>query len=567
MFRTRVSSSTVCAAALGLVRLTHMTRTSAVLLATAQWRAGAGWRDREVAAMPRLPFSWTQRRDVVLLLDEEDDGDERAALDPAVGDDDADERTFVALGGGSWERRLTRREKMVRAGSVVAVVLVVALALIGGPGAVLASLGNAARALNPAPVAQAAAPPVSNVLDVPVPANTAQNPQVSLRPVNGPETLAYACWVDEPASAYGERAATLHVAVYAVASHNWTLLTSPVAQSAGCTVITDMTAPARVVLALSRLVGAGGPCRLPDLYRSEDRGAHWAPAPWPDGTLAPCDAQFVMEGGRLYAERDASPSGQPFWLSVTADGGASWAAADGGLAGLTDVALVALRPGGRLLAEGIDPRRRGSTTLWQSDDAGAHWRFLLTVPGSRPRVYASSDPEATANGGWGRLYAYAGQATASSGSSLGGLTGFGENGANATLETAFAEPAWMVSRLQPNGAATPAWSPVALEPDAASTDQRPAGAWLRDAGEAPGGGMLFTQPDGSGNVTNIVAPFDLVAWNGRVWRLLPQVIPANTTLQGISWNHGVMRLWTTHKSSILRPIELFTYAIAPGDLR
>jgi hypothetical protein len=275
-----------------------------------------------------------------------------------------------------------------------------------------------------------------------------------------------------------------------------------------------------------------------------------------------------MAGGRVYVQSDTRlfPLGEAVagagLIAATADGGATWEDVDGGLARLVAVSLVALRPGGRVLAQGIEPQRQGSTTLWQSDDGGAHWRFLMDVPGAKPRVYASSDPEETAHGGWGRLYAYS---TAPSGSSLGALTDLGR-GMGTTLATAYVEPAWLLSRLQPNGAAVPAWHGVALAPDAANKDQRPAGAWQRDAGEAPGGGILFTQPDTSGNDTNIISPYDLIAWDGHTWSQLAQVIPANATLQGVSWDHGVMRLWLTHKKSVLRPIQLFTFTVSAGDV-
>ncbi|MFI5275043.1 MAG: hypothetical protein ACHQ4H_18590, partial [Ktedonobacterales bacterium] len=480
--------------------------------------------------MPRSPLWWTPRRDVEMLLDDEDDGASGLLGGPSASDDWADERTFIPLGGGSWERRLTRREKVLRGAGSVAVVLVITLVLLGGPGSVLAYLANVTRGINPALVARAAASPASNALDVPMPANIAENPRVSLSPVNGPTALAYACWVDEPPNELGERVAALHVADYAVATHNWTLLAQPVAASAGCAIVTDMTVPERVVVALTRAADAGsadGACQLPDLYRSEDGGAHWAPLRWPSAALAPCNVQFEMEGGRLYVQSDtrllpagdaASDAAGAGLIAVTADGGATWAAADGGLAGLSRISLVALRPGGRLLAQGIDSRRQGSTTLWQSDDAGAHWRFLMAVPGAQARVYASSDPRETANGGWGRLYAYSGASGAASGSSLRGLTsGFAGGGTGATLATTYAEPAWMLSRLQPNGAAVPLWSGVALEPDAANKDQRPAGAWQGDAGEGPNGGVMFTEPNASGNPTNIISPYNLVVWDGQAW--------------------------------------------------
>lgn len=327
--------------------------------------------------MPRLPFSWVQRGDVELLLEDEDDDAERVALDDAASDDgDDDDRAFIALSGGSWERRLTRREKLVRAGGVVAMVLAVALVLVGGPGSVLAYLGNAAQALNPAPVAQSAAPPASNALDVPVPANIAENPQISLSPVNGSDALAFACWVDEPQNDLGERVAALHVAVYAVASHNWALLPPPVAMSAGCTVITDMTVPGSIVLALARADDAGSSCRLPDLDRSGDGGASWVSLPWPSGTLAPCSVRVLMEGGRVYVQGDTRllPMGEASagagLIVATADGGVTWEAVDGGLAGLLAISLVALRPGGRVLAQGIDPQQGGERRCGRAMTAG-----------------------------------------------------------------------------------------------------------------------------------------------------------------------------------------------------
>ncbi len=521
--------------------------------------------------MPRSAFWWIGRRDVEVLDDELDDGTTGILAATAETGDEDDERTFIAESGGSWERRLTRREKTIRGAVSAAVALAIVVVLLGGPGSVLASLASIAETVAPAPVAQAAGPFTSGVLDVPVPSITAVNPQISLSPVNGPNAAAYACWVDESPNQLGVHVAALHVALYAVDPHNWTLLAPPIAHAAGCTAVTDMTDANRVVLVLNRPAVGDASCALPDLFRSEDGGADWRALPWPVGALTPCTLHFELEGGRLYAQSDSRlvtsgaatlDGGQ---ISVTSDGGATWRVADGDLAGLSRVSLVALRPGGRLLAQGIDATQQGSTVLWQSDDAGAHWRFLMTVPGTQPTVYAASDPDATTHGGWGRLYAYAG---AASGSSLRGLPPtLGNAGAGATLATTFAEPRWTLTPLQPSGAAVPRWTVLSLAPNAASRFQRPAGAWQRSIAEGPSGSMLFTQPDAGNKPSNIVASSDLVVWNGSAWSKLALVVPANEAFQGASWDRGVMRLWVTHKTSVLRPVELFTFTLSPAEVR
>jgi hypothetical protein len=502
--------------------------------------------------------------------DADDAGGE--ADDLGASDAAGDERTFIPISGGSWERRLTRREKTVRSAASLGVGLVIVLVLIGGPGTVLATLSRLAGSLSAVPVAQAA-PQATDTIDIPIPADIAKNPLISLAAVDGAQALAYTCWVDEDPKLLGEQVGPLHLATYALGPHLWTLLAPPVAASAGCALVTDMSEPNRVVLVLARAVSPGAPCQLPDLYGSADRGSHWAAIPWPAAALVPCDVRFEMEGGRLYAQGDTpllppeagpaeSPRGAAGLLIVTADDGTTWSAADNGLAELTTFSLVALRPGGRLLAQGDDSEARDPTTLWQSDDSGRHWTLLTTLPGTHPRVYASSNPQDTDNGGWGRLYLYARTATAPPLQSLTGVV----TPAGASLATGFAEPSWTPSRYQLSGAAAPTWITVALAPDAATTDERPAGDWLRDAGEGPAGSLLFTQPNVSSNIITVTSPFNVLVWNGDHWSVTPQVIPANAFLQSVSWDDGVMRIWVTHKRGILRPVQLLTYTLSSVDI-
>jgi hypothetical protein len=480
----------------------------------------------------------------------------------------ANDAPFVAVSGGSWDRRLTRREKSLRAALSAGLALVVLLALVGGPGTVLAFLAQVAQTLDTTPVAHAAAP-APRFLQANVPADITRNPEVALAPVNGPDSFAYACWVDEDPKYLGSQAAPLHLALYAVPTHNWTILAPPVAQAAGCDVVTDLDAPNRLVLALARSPNVSGACRLPDLYRSGDRGATWHQMAWPGDAQAPCDVRLWLEGGALYAQTDtpllpagALGGGAAGVLCVTSDGGEMWRAADNGLANVADLSLIALRPDGRLLAQGTDPDVPSATALWESADAGQHWRPLGTVPGTQARVYASSDPEDTAGGGWGRLYvsARAGRTPLQAllAEASGGTAG------QALLATGYANGAASLNPFQPGGALALGWTDV-QEPNSAS-GAFPAGNTLRDASEGPSGSLLFTQPDAAGNVLTIVSPFNLLIWNGRQWLENPQVVPANALLQGVSWNAGVMRLWVTYKAGIIRPVELFTFTLSPGDV-
>jgi hypothetical protein len=485
---------------------------------------------------------------------------------------EADEAPFVAVSGGSWDRRLTRREKSLRAGLSAGMALVLLLALIGGPGPILAFVARLASSLDATPVAHAERRP-PNYLQAHVPAETMQNPEVRLAAANGPDALAYACWVNEDPKYLGEQAAPLYLTRFAVESHNWTTLTPPAAQAAGCSLVTDTSAPASVVLALTQATNASGPCPLPDLYRSDDRGATWRAVLWPANALAPCNVRLQFEGSRLYVETDtpllppsALSSGAAGLLTMTPDGGRTWRAADVGMADVANMALVALRPGGRLLAQGDDPQADGATALWQSDDAGLHWRLLTTVPGAQAQLFASSDPADTADGGWGRLYVSA----QSMGTPLGTASSAG--GVDAApagddfLATGFVGQRWAISPFQLDGSLVPAWSSVPMAPDGGTANARPAGGWLPEASEGPAGSLLFTRPQLLANSNSITPPFDILVWDGHQWRQSVHTIPANAFLQSVSWNDGVMRIWITSKAGITRPIVLQTFTLSPADV-
>jgi hypothetical protein len=226
---------------------------------------------------------------------------------------------------------------------------------------------------------------------------------------------------------------------------------------------------------------------------------------------------------------------------------------------------VALRPGGRLLAQGDDPQAPMMTALWQSEDAGLHWRLLAAVPGAQAQVYASSNPDDSADGGWGRLYVSA-QSTGTPFIPAGGdgrldSAPAGDN----FLATGFAGQRWAISPFGLDGALVPAWSAVQMAPDNGTLDARPAGYWQPDASEGPVGSLLFTRPVLLNDNTYILPPFNLLIWDGHQWRQSVHTIPANALWQSVSWNGGVMRIWITSKADILRPIVLTTFTLSPAD--
>src|SRR5579859_1060388 len=177
----------------------------------------------------------------------------------------------IELDGGTpeWERRLTRREKLLRGGSAVLVVAVVAYLLLGGPAATVALL----RALAPRPPEAVAAPAPPTVIahlraNAGVPPGAANNPTLKVAPANGSSGAAYACWLEPRRVNSGASTRPLRVASLAGGQSNWQSLVPPVAGAASCALAVDHARADTLLLAAARVSASTNAtsCAPPDLY-------------------------------------------------------------------------------------------------------------------------------------------------------------------------------------------------------------------------------------------------------------------------------------------------------------
>lgn len=455
-------------------------------------------------------------------------------------------------GTPSWERRLTRREKLARGGSATLLVAVVAYLLLGGPAATVALL----RAFMPRPPAVAAAPAAPTVAarrraTVGMPPGAANTPTIKVAPTNGPSGAAYACWLEPRHSDSVASTRPLRTAYFAGGQNTWQSLAPPVAGATSCTLTIDPVRADTLLLAAGH-VGASAnatSCPLPDLYLGTAHGTAWQRVPLPRGAAIPCSApppSLAIADGRVFIESASAllparalPAGALGQLTVTADHGRTWYAADVGLAPAASLTLLALRPGGHLLVQTAPIGHPDGGTLWQSADAGAHWQALGALPGLAPHVFVSSDPSATDHGGWGRLY----------------VSGRDQTGS--FLASADAGGTWARIPMPPGPPGTSAL------PDAL------VGGGAVQLAEGPAGALLFTRAASDVGRQRLVPPFALWIWDAarQRWLLYGNVVPANALVQGAAWDGGRLTVWLAVIRGVTPPlIDLFTFDLTAADL-
>lgn len=140
---------------------------------------------------------------------------------------------------------------------------------------------------------------------------------------------------------------------------------------------------------------SSGSSLCPLVYRSSDGGDIWYPVPLPNsGTLFPTGVVFSYDftvlqgqGNRLYARVFYNPSFTNPSLDIhilsTTDAGATWQVADGALTKLhLHVCAFAAPPAGSTLfaISAATCNTAGSGTLWRSNDAGASWAQVGSIP-------------------------------------------------------------------------------------------------------------------------------------------------------------------------------------------
>ena len=219
---------------------------------------------------------------------------------------------------------------------------------------------------------------------------------------------------------------------------------------------------------------------------------------------------------------------------------------DAGQAGDTSFQLIALRPGGKLLAEAL--RADGNSgqeqgTLWESDDTGAHWSASVSLPGNAPQVSVSSDPQATDHGGWGYLYVtFLSEGTGGGHQSL----AYGTITTSGTL-----------------------WTPLPLPMADNTFPGRPMGSLVPDGSEGPLESMLYLLPESSS--ARALAPLYMPwVWDTArgEWLLDSVYLPADTLPQGSAWNNGTLSIvFSVVHQGIIPSTVTFISTITPNGMR
>lgn len=454
-----------------------------------------------------------------------------------------------------WERRLSRREKALRGGGMVALVGLLLYLLLGGPAATIVAVKSAGDTLNarlhpPKPQPTLADSGYTAVRPPPGAFNLSS---ISIAPVMGAGAAAWACWASPYIPGAAAHAWTAHAYYTADAGGQWRALALPTSGAMDCQMTADGDHSPGALAVLSQGLAPDGSCIAPFLYLTGDGGATWTPAPWPVGPSdGACQVNTALEDGVIYAWshspilRDLSQSTPPTGrFIVSRDGGRSWAPADNGLNDSAGLEVIGFRPGGRVLAAVPDTRggSAGASTLMESGDYGATWSSLGTLSGAFPQVYVSSDPSVTDHGGWGRLYALAESET----------NGVPDGPSHLYLATAYIGQGWL---------------PIASPPLLPDTLDSPQSRATLVIGLGPGASLEAERGIVDAPNSQLGPARRLWVWDPATgaWALDPQITPGNLALRGVTWQAGAQVFWlTTLQLGVPPTLQIYTKTY-PADL-
>jgi hypothetical protein len=451
-----------------------------------------------------------------------------------------DDGTVVEMAPAARRPRMPAIQRLRRSTLAAALAIVAAVIALGGPGSVATLL----RPLSTVPQAHEAVQPLNEPQSwsaIDAPAAAGDTPGVRIVPASGAAGMAYACWVNVPRPQLELASGPLKLAILDLPQHQWHSIAPPTAHAVRCDFTADAVDPQSALLILWQVSAYDASCQLPELYRTRDLGTHWTRVAWSSAALPNCDLTFRLVAGRIYVFSSASllaPAALPpqtaGQIIVSDDEGHSWHAADTGLAGLVSLEVVAFRPGGHILAQGEQRWPVRSYSLLQTSDDGSAWQYLGRLPGTAPRVFASSNPSQTA-GGWGPLY-------------LSSQTPLEAGDLGSNLYFASARLPEILS-LPLGAVAMPAlrWKSIPPPDVPAKLTGRPFGTALGDAAEGPNGTFLYLQPVSNTTPYIIVPQYHVWLWDPArgVWTREYYAIPPNATLQGVSWGGAQMAIWLT----------------------
>lgn len=453
----------------------------------------------------------------------------------------------------SWPRALSRSQKALRATAIITLFAATLVALLGGPATVVTgarSLGTAldARLHPPQPQPMLAHHDYTAIKSPP---GAYTLPDLSLAPAISPSGAAWACWTTPFASHKNVWAPFAYYTGDGGSTWRSLALPQPVAQS--CQIVADGENASAALLLLTPPYPPSGGCLAPSVYLTTDTGATWTRATQLEDSQAACSISAALRDGAIYlwADQPLLPDANPYVpptgrIIVSRDGGRSWTPADAGLDDTTGFAIVAFRPGGRILATIADARVSGAATrLMESSDYGASWRDLGALPGAFAQVYAADDNGATDRGGWGRLYTLA------------------------RVES-HGVPTLPATYLLATTYAGQRWTPIPLPPTPTNVASDPQSLQPIPLAVGPGGALEVER----GVVESFNAQLSpsrlLWLWSPtrRLWLLDPLPLPGNLQAQGDSWQAGDQTVWVTTLQLGVPPIlQISTKFYPASDLR
>ena len=459
-------------------------------------------------------------------------------------------------GSAGLERTLSLRQKALRAGSMALLIGLTLYLLLNGPALTLAALHNAGATLD----ARLHPPKLQPTLAergyqaVKSPPFAYNLSQISIAPVAGSASTAWACWAS-PFANQGTRGVWSAMAYRtADGGESWRQLTLPQTSALGCKTLADPERPASALIVLAQGLAPDGSCIAPFIYLTTDAGQSWKQVVWPLGpSEAACSFQMALQGGAIYAwspqplvrgtNPDVAPTGR---LLVTRDAGATWALADNGLDDNIGLAIVGFRPGGRILATIANARGAGasdSATLMTSDDYGATWRNLGVLPGAFPQVFVSNDGSVTDHGGWGRLYELAEALT---------------NGSPTTPQQLYLATSYIGQ----------GWTPLPLPPLGADIVNSAQSRQPLVVGLGPAGSLEVERGIVDAANSQLNSARLLWVWNPArsVWLLDPQVVPGNLEMEGVTWRAGDQIYWMTTLQLGVPPVLQIYTKTYPADV-
>ncbi|HEU5344924.1 MAG TPA: sialidase family protein [Ktedonobacterales bacterium] len=416
-----------------------------------------------------------------------------------------------------WERWLNPRQRLLRGGLIVALLAATLFALLGGPSLMVAGWQRLSFALRSGTLA-------------PKLEMTAWR---TVRPPPGvaPDALTYAADPADPQTALACQINRDGITLWRSDDLGATWLATRVTQdpAQSCQIKAALDASTHLLLVARTPDPTQAGCQRMAVYLSASAGYQWAPVALPSAATGAgaCQGDAWTSARWVFAWwTDGAYSEPTSSLMRSADGGATWQQADGGLptrGAYLAPALTAFGSGGALLAQVYYWPRRGRLNILRqvvrSLDSGATWATVSREPPASA-LAASLEPRLASAGDWGGLYA-------------------------PIYTDGHVTPPWVPDSvpeaIQRLASGAQVWSELPPLPVSGATadDHRMGVASI--LGVAPANVLLTLGVDPHKQVTERQEPRDLWLWawdpQANEWRLGLEA-PPNAQLVGFTWSAG-----------------------------